>query len=344
MKLGIVGLPRSGKTTLFRALTGIQDAGTESGGKLTPVQGVVSVPDERLDWLFEQFKSKKKTPVQVTYLDLQGFSENRKKYLSSLLNHMRPMDAFVMVIRNFDDPVMGPPSVEKDFRTLEDEFIITDLATVEKRLNKLAEERKKGKKTSDQELELLEQCREVLSKEEPLRNYPEIATKPELRGYTFLSGKPLLIIVNNSDDTSDLPAADFKGVVAIPVRAKLEAELSELEEEDLEVFCEDFGIKTLARDLIIKKSFEILKLVTFYTIGDEEIKAWTVQKGTTALKAAGAIHSDMEKGFIRAEVIHFDDLKTAGNYATARREGLLRLEGKEYIVKDGDILQIRFGL
>ncbi len=347
MKLGIVGLARSGKTTLFSALTGLSPENDAGGGKLLPVQGVVSVPDSRLEWLYETFKPKKKTPIQVTYMDLQGghmMTEDRQKYVSVLLNHMRLMDALVMVVRNFDDPVMGKPDVERDFQNLHDEFILTDLATAEKRLSKIEEEKRKGKKISEKEYTLLKECVSILNSGEPLRNYPEVANAPELRGYTFLSGKPLMVVVNNSDDVSDSPDFDFHGVNYLPVRAKLEMELLQLDEEEMNVFKEDFGIRELARDLIIQKSFELLDLVTFYTINDDEARAWTVKGGTPVVKAAGVIHSDMERGFIRAEVIHFDDLHRAGNFVLAKKEGTLRLEGRDYIVQDGDVIQIRFGV
>ncbi len=347
MKLGIVGLARSGKTTLFSALTGLSPDSDAGGGKLLPVQGVVSVPDSRLEWLYTTFKPKKKTPIQVTYMDLQGghmMTDDRQKYVSALLNHMRPMDALVMVIRNFDDPVMGRPNVEKDFYTLHDEFILADLATAEKRLNKIEEEKKKGKKISEREYELLKECVNILNAEKPLRNYPEISNAPELRGYTFLSGKPLMVVINNSDDVSENPDFNLQGINYVSVKAKLEMELLQLDEEEMSIFKEDFGIKELARDLIIRKSFELLDLVTFYTINDDETKAWTVKGGTPVVKAAGVIHSDMERGFIRAEVIHFDDLHRAGSFASAKKEGTLRLEGRDYIVRDGDVIQIRFGV
>ncbi len=346
MKLGIVGLSRAGKTTLFRALTGLdipEEAG--SGGKLYPVHGVVSVPDKRLEWLYDRLRPKKMTPIQVTYTDFQGghlFSEDKRKYVAVLLNHIRPMDALVMVVRNFEDVVGGAPQVEEDFRSLHDEFILADLATAEKRLDKLREEKKKGKKISERERELLENCVEILNREEPLRNYPHIASAQELRGYTFLSGKPLLVVVNNSDEDDTLPEVDFKGVEVVPVRARLEMELMQLDEDEVDVFKKDFGIDKFARDMIISKSFALLDLVTFYTVNEDEARAWTVRAGTPAMKAAGVIHSDMERGFIRAEVIHFDDLYRAGSYSAAKKEGTLRLEGRDYVVQDGDIVQIRF--
>lgn len=343
MELGLVGLPRSGKTTLFMALTGQEILlDNPRGGELH--KGAVPVPDERLDWLASQFPGRR-VPVQVTYVDFQGIKgnvEDKKSYVSTLLNYARPMDAFVMVLRNFNDAVLGLPNPHSDFEELEQEFILTDLITVERRLEKIDQEKKRGRKISILELELLEKCKEILSREEPLRNYPDIAEAHELKGFTFLSGKPLLIVVNNEDEDPDVPSGDYHGVEVIPVRAKLEMELNKLDPEELKGFQKEYGVSIRACDLVISRSFSVLGLVTFYTVGDDENRAWTIKYGTTAMRAAGTIHSDMEKGFIRAEVVHFEDIKRAGGYAAARKEGLVRLEGKEYIVRDGDIMHIRF--
>ncbi|MGC8720819.1 MAG: DUF933 domain-containing protein [Thermodesulforhabdaceae bacterium] len=346
MKLGIVGLPRSGKTTLFSALTGRPYEELLGSGKAGSVQGVVPVPDERLNWLSEQYSPKKTTPATVIYYDFYGGAdvEDRKNYISLLLTNVRPLDALIMVVRNFEDPVMGPPDVGRDFRTLEEEFLIADLSTVEKRLEKVEQERKKGKKGIEHEAELLSECSKVLNREEPLRNYPELATAPELRGFTFLTAKPLLVVVNNDDSNESLPDVDFRGVEAVAVRAKLEMEIVQLPPDEVETFRQSFGVKSLARDVVIRKSYALLRLITFFTVGEDEVKAWTIPEGTTALKAAGTIHSDMEKGFIRAEVVAYDDLRKAGSYSAARKEGLVRLEGKEYVVHDGDIIHIRFGV
>ncbi len=345
MKLGIVGLSFVGKSTLFSALTGRPYIKASPTGKVEIIQGVVPVPDERLDWLEEQYKPRKKVPATVTYLDFQvasGEVKDRKGYVSLLLNHVRPLDALVMVVRNFHHPVLGAPKPLDDFKLLEEEFIISDLATVEKRLERIEQEKKKGHRISEIERELLVECSKVLSREEPLRKYPNLAGAQELRGFTFLSAKPLLVVLNNEDDDQGIPVIDFGGVEVIPVRARLEMEIMQLPPEDVESFKESFGVETLAKDRVIKKSYEILNLLTFFTIGDDEVRAWTIPKGSTVLKAAGTIHSDMEKGFIRAEVISFEELKKVGSYLNAKKEGLLRLEGKDYIVSEGDIIQIRF--
>lgn len=346
MKLGIVGMGRSGKTTIFNALTQRSDESVPPGGQVVPVLGVVPVPDPRVEWLDELYHSRKKVHAQVTYMDLQGMPrvvESKQQYMSLLLNHMRPMDAFLMVIRNFTDPALGAPDVAGDFRELEDEFIIADLSTVEKRLEKLVMEEKKGRK-SGPEKELLDACAKVLNDEKPLRSDPDLVRAPELRGFTFLSAKPLLVIVNNPDDDDNLPQFAFEYAEAMMVRGKLEMEMAQLDESEAEAFREDFGITESALDRVIQRSYGLLHLITFLTVGEDEVKAWTIPEGMHAQEAAGVIHSDIERGFIRAEVVAYEDLRRAGDHATARKQGLVRLEGKTYPVQDGDVINFRFNV
>ncbi len=346
MKLGIVGLGRAGKTTVFNALTRRVGESAPPGGHVVPTLGVVPVPDQRVDWLSSLYKPKKTTHAQITYMDLQGVAgaaDNKQEYMSLLLTHMRPMDAFIMVVRNFADPVLGSPDPARDFRELEDEFLIADLASVEKRLEKLEAEAKRGKKPGV-EKDLLDQCAEVLNAEKPLRTRPELAAAPELRGYTFLSAKPLLVIVNNADEDDSLPDASFGPGGAIVVRGKLEMELAQLSDEEAASFMQDFGIAESALDRVIHGSFALLDQISFLTVGEDEVKAWTVTRDIPAIEAAGAIHSDIQRGFIRAEVVAFEDLKKAGDHAAARKQGTVRLEGKTYPVKDGDIINFRFNI
>lgn len=347
MKLGIVGLPQSGKTTIFNALTKRTGESVPPGGQLVPVLGVVQVPDPRVDWLSELYQPKKTTFAQVTYMDLQGMpggTEKEGEVLSSLIAHMRPMDAFLMVVRNFEDPVLGKPDVARDFRQLEDEFIITDLASIEKRLEKLEMELRKGRKGAAVEKELLERCAAILNDERPLREEPELAGSPELRGFTFLSAKPLLVIVNNPDEDDQLPDVSFGSVEAMVVRGKLEMEMAQLSEAEAAAFQEDFGISESAVHRVIQRSFSMLQVISFMTVGEDEVKAWTIRSGIPAQEAAGAIHSDIQRGFIRAEVVAYEDLRRAGDYAAARKLGLVRLEGKTYPVRDGDIIHFRFNV
>jgi GTP-binding protein YchF len=347
MKLGITGLGRTGKTTVFDALTRRGGESAQAGGQVVPALGVVPVPDPRVDWLSALYRPKKTTPAQITYMDLQGIpgmADNKQEYMSLLLTHMRPMDALILVVRNFEDPAMGAPDPARDLRELEDEFLIADLASVEKRLEKLEAELKRGKKPVGGEKELLEKCAETLNAEQPLRTILEVCNSPELRGYTFLSAKPLLVIVNNSDDDDSMPPLPLRSAEAVVVRGKLEMELGQLSDEEAQSFMQDFGITESALDRVIKSSFSLLDLISFLTVGEDEVRAWNIPRDTVAVDAAGAIHSDIQRGFIRAEVVAYEDLKKSGDYAAARKLGLVRLEGKTYPVKDGDIIHFRFNV
>ncbi|MGA2225997.1 MAG: DUF933 domain-containing protein [Syntrophobacteraceae bacterium] len=347
MKLGITGLGRAGKTTVFNALTRRSGESVPSGGQVVPALGVVAVPDPRVDWLSALYHPKKTTHAQITYMDLQGIpgmADNKREYMSLLLTHMRPMDALIMVVRNFPDSVLGASDSARDLRELEDEFLIADLASVEKRLEKLDAELKRGKKPTGAEKELLEKCAEILNAEQPLRTHPDLANAPELRGYTFLSAKPLLVMVNNSDEDDAMPSVSLRSAEGIVVRGKIEMELAQLSSEEAESFRQDFGIAESALDRVIKSSFALLDQITFLTVGEDEVRAWTIGRDTHAVEAAGAIHSDIQRGFIRAEVVAYEDLKKAGDYATARKHGTVRLEGKNYLVQDGDVINFRFNI
>ncbi|HYA42508.1 MAG TPA: DUF933 domain-containing protein [Syntrophobacteraceae bacterium] len=347
MKLGLTGLGRAGKTIVFNALTGRSGESVMTGGQVFAALGVVVVPDPRVDWLSKLYHPKKTTHAQITYMDLQGIpgmADNKSEYMSLLLTHMRPMDAFIMVVRNFADPVLGPPDPARDLRELQDEFLIADMASVEKRLERLDAELKRGKKSVGTEKELLEKCAQILNVEQPLRSCPELANAPELRGYTFLSAKPLLVIVNNSDEDDVMPPLCLTSAEAIIVRGKLEMELAQLPEEEAQSFMQDFGIAESALGRVIKSSFALLDRITFLTVSDEEVRAWTIARDTYALDAAGAVHSDIQRGFIRAEVVAYEDLKKAGDYAVARKHGTVRLEGKNYPVRDGDVIHFRFNI
>ncbi|OIP97276.1 MAG: hypothetical protein AUK55_04760 [Syntrophobacteraceae bacterium CG2_30_61_12] len=347
MKLGIIGMTRSGKTTIFNALTRRQGEAPAVGGQPSPVLGVVAVPDPRVDWLSGLYQPKKTTHAQVTYLDLQGMpglAEQKKEYMALLLNHMRPVDALLVVVRNFPHAGLPAPRPDQEFRGLMEEFLIADLATVEKRLERIAADRGKGRKTTAREPELLERCALLLNQEQSLRDEPELALAPELRGFTFLSAKPLLLVVNNPDDHDRLPDAAFPGTEALVVRGQLEMELAQLSDEEAAGFLADYGIREAAVNRVIELSYRLLNLATFLTVGGDEVKAWTIPAGISAVEAAGVIHSDIQRGFIRAEVVAYEDLKRAGDYNTARKEAKVRLEGKTYPVRDGDVIQFRFNV
>ena len=347
MKLGIVGLGRSGKSTLFNALANRNEPQIQSGNQAVPVLEVVNVPETRVDWLMGLYQPKKTTYATVTYMDLQGMpgmADNKKEYMSLLLNHVRPLDAIIMVVRNFNDDLLGAPQAAADYAELEDEFLIADLATVEKRLERIATDKQRGKKVSEKEKAFLNECSQMLNDGLPLRSKPGMMDDPDFRGFTFLTAKPLLVIANNEDDSEDLPGLELRSADSMVVRGKIEMEMIEFSAEEKQEFLEDYGISESALDRVIKKSYEMLKLGSFLTVGSDEVRAWTIPLNTHAKRAAGAVHSDIEKGFIRAEVVAYDDLKAAGDHAAAKQAGKVRLEGKTYPVKDGDIINFRFNI
>ncbi len=348
MEIGIVGLPASGKTTIFNALTGSEaEVSAFKGGKKDPNLAVVQVPDPRLQALSEMYKPKKTTPAQVRYVDIGGTVSARdgESSMDELLRLLRPVDALINVVRNFEFAGEAP-SPQDDFDALESELVFSDLITVEKRVEKLEKEITKAKKGNPQELELLKKAQEILDSGKALRAFPEIATDPLLRGYAFLSAKPCIAVLNSEDDaapggcTLELP----DGVTMLEIRGKIEMELAQLSDEEAEMFREDMGLDEPATNMLIRKSYEFLGLISFFTVGPDEVKAWTLRRNTPAPKAAGVIHSDIEKGFIRAEVVSYQHLMEAGSHAAAQKAGNVRLEGKDYIVQDGDVINFRFNV
>ncbi len=350
MKLGIIGFPGSGKTTLFNALTGqslpVGVVGEQQKGANI---GVARVPDERLDHLAKVYKPRKVVHATVQFVD-QAFvkeSGKNKELGEEFLSNIRPVDALMHVVRCFEHPVYGEADPEGDIETLENELILADYLVVEKRLDRMEQERKKGRRVNDKEKELLEKALSLLEEEKPLRVSDEIINSPELRGYSFLSAKPIIIILNEEEDRTtdiDIDKVEKRYGPCLSVRGKLEMELSQLPPDEVKEFMEDFDVSELAREKVIRTSYDTLNLVSFFTIGKDEVRAWTVKSGTTALKAAGIIHSDMEKGFIRAEVVSFKDFVESGSYHDAQKKGKVRLEGKTYIVRDGDIITFRFNV
>ncbi len=349
MQLGIIGLPGCGKTTVFNALTSssaeIADFSTAIRG---PNLAVVKVPEPRLNLLAQLYNPKKVTEATVAYVDvggLTGATEKGQELGESFLNNIRPADALVHVVRNFPHPMHGPPDPSGDIAKVETELILADLLVVEKRLERIAAERKRGKKENPEEVRLLQECQEILETSHPLRARPEISDFPVLRGFSFLSAKPLLILVNQPEENvPPLPGEVTDRAVApyLEIVGKLEMELAQLSPDDSIEFMEEMGLETLARDQVIKASYQLLGLISFFTTNEQEARAWTIKHGTPALKAAGVVHSDMERGFIRAEVVHYNDLEDAGSYAAAQKKGLVRLEGKDYVVQDGDVIFFRF--
>lgn len=353
MRIGIIGLPSSGKTTVFQLLH-------QGRGEAPPARSAeaaiapVKVPDPRLDLLAKMFKPKKVTPVTVEYLDLHAKAGAGKGLDSQLIAQLRQTDALVAIIRAFEDErvphVEGRVDPIRDAASLESELLMADLEVLDKRIEKIEEHLKKGRKEDLKELELLKKYREKLLAGIPLRDL-EVSSEEErmLRGFQPLTLKPLLLLINSGEGPP--PQELFQGLKAMAAHkatallglsAKVELELGDLPPEEAEAFRKELGLSEPALDRLIKACYDLLGLITFFTVVGEELRAWAIPKGTTALKAAGTIHSDMEKGFIKAEVIGFEALKASGSYASAKKQGLLRLEGKEYIVQDGDILTIRF--
>lgn len=345
MKLGIIGLPQSGKRTVFEALTGTT---VDPGGRSDAKIGTIRVPDERVDVLSRMYNPRKTIYAQVEYfLPGTGTSGKEKKPgEQSIWNQVRDCDALIHVVRNFTAYGMAEPTPASDFQKLDQELIFTDLVSVEKRLERLELDTKRGKKADPEELSLLDQCREELENERPLRQKPELARAPQLRGFAFLSGKPALVLMNNADeddnlsDTGDTLSAE----TCMVLRAKIEQELSQMDEAEAREFLSEFGVAAPAADRVILASYDLLGLMSFFTVGDDEVRAWTLQRGMPAVKAAGVIHSDFEKGFIRAEVLGYGDLMDAGTFVEARKRGTVRLEGKTYEVRDGDIINFRFNV
>lgn len=347
MKLGIIGLPQSGKSTVFSALTGARGESPQQTGGRGHRIGTVRVADDRVDALSARYKPKKTTYAQVEYLlpsNASGSASSTPE--SALWNQVRPCDALIHVVRNFKGTLGVPPTPGKDFTLLEEEMIISDLAVVEKKIERLDLDAKRGKKPDEETREQIFACRALLEENRPLRDDPALATSSLLRGFTFLSAKPQLLILNNDDEDESFPEgfSPPARLEMLLVRGGLEKEIAQLSPEETEEFMTAYHIETSALDRVIRSSYELLNLISFFTVGEDEVKAWTIPQGTPALEAAGTIHSDIQQGFIRAEVIGFDELERLGTYQDAKKAGQVRLEGKEYVVQDGDIVHFRFNV
>lgn len=362
MKAGIVGLPLCGKTTLFNVLTGrhVQTGGYS--GSTGPNIGIVKVPDERIDRLSEIFQPKKTTYASVEYVDVAGLSQGNVRgggADSQLLTHVRNVDLIIHVVRTFTNERVPLPEDGldplRDIETLNLELMLADLGIVEKRIEKLqADIKKKGQKEKEQELHLMERLKECLEQEQPLRHIDFSEDEQRLlRGYQFLTAKPMLVVLNIGEDELQQPEAyksvveenATQGIPTVLLSAEIESEITQLEEqEDIEAFMQDMGIAELGLSRLIRISYKLLGLISFFTVGTDEVRAWTITHGTKAVQAAGVIHSDLERGFIRAEIISYDDFLEQGTLATAKQHGVVRVEGKEYVVQDGDIMNVRFNV
>ena len=349
MKVVIAGFPRVGKTTVFQSLTGLADSTTARGAA---ARGVIRVPDARVDRLSEIYRPKKTTYATITFVDVQaegGVSEKESVLSPVLVAELKDADAVAAVVSDFPDSFSGKPvEPAKEFRRLDEELILTDLAVIEKRVERLS--REGGQK--GREHQVLARLAEWLSEGKPIRTAgvaPEDAKL--LSGYQLISGKPLLIVANRSDESAAEPLpvelaalVRSQGGELLTMAGRLEREIAELPPEDQAAFLRDAGIEASARDRFVQTAYRMLDLVSFLTAGEDEVRAWTIARGTVAQRAAGKIHSDIEKGFIRAEVIAYDDFLRYGSETECKKAGKARLEGKEYVVADGDIIHFRFNV
>ncbi len=350
MKLGIIGLPQSGKTTIFNALTRGDMPTTMSGGRFEVHTAVVDVPDPRVDRLSAMFRPRRTIYAKVTYADIAGLEGSGGEVSGPLLNQLTQMDGFLHVVRCFEDPSVPHPGgavdPQRDVAAMDAELLLNDLIAVERKLERLRDERRKGgrdKSQVEREIALFERLHAALSDETPLR---EVALSPDeekvLAGFGFLTRKPMLLVFNLAEGQAppEMPADR----PAVALQGKLEMEIAQLPPDEAELFLAEYGIEEPSLNRMIRLSYDLLGLQSFFTVGEDEVRAWTVRRGATAPEAAGVIHSDMQKGFIRAEVVAYDDLIALGSMAEARAHGKLRLEGKDYVVQDGDILHVRFNV
>ncbi|MBA3337486.1 MAG: redox-regulated ATPase YchF [Chloroflexia bacterium] len=367
-RLVIIGLPASGKTTVFNALTRAEaKTGTFSAGEDEPNLATVKVPDPRLDTLTELFKPQRRVPADVQYLDVAGIAKGiaEKGMSGQLLGHLSQADALVHVVRAFSDPNVahsdGGIDPGRDIETLNIELLFSDLAAIDKRLNRLESQIPKLKgaerEAFERERVVMGQLKSALESDTPLREVVSDLDPDDakvLRGFGFLTAKPLLVLLNLGenqlgDDGQKLAASlseqfTRKGVAIDSLAGQIEMEIGRLNPDDAEVFMADLGISESSLDRIIRRSFDLLGLMPFFTVGPDECRAWTIRRGATAFEAAAEIHSDIQRGFIRAEVVAYDDLIGAGGLNEAKKAGTFRREGKAYFVADGDVINFLFNV
>lgn len=350
MKVGLIGLPQSGKSTVFQALTSKKQDFSKDFDIAE-----VEVPDENLRFLADSFSAEKITPIKITFVDIKISTREVQEGINA--KNIKDVDEICFVIRLFENETVPHPfsSVDplRDLELLNTAILLSDMELSQKRIQKIHDELKKGIKKNEKELELLEKIYKNLEKELPVRDLQlNEQEKKVISGYKFLSEKPILVILNIDEENLNHKDVNLnldemfkdQGYKIVKFCAELEKELSELEEPEKKEYMESWGIDMLIKDIFIQSSYENLDLITFYTVKGKETKAWSIKKGTAAWEAAGKIHSDIQRGFIRAEVLNFKDFKTCKSFESAKEKGFIRLEGKDYLIQDADIINFKFNV